>query len=252
MKWNPELYKNKHAFVFDYGASLIELLNPQKDEWVLDLGCGTGELTYQISKICPNVLGIDKSAAMIEKATTDFDGVRFEVGDASNFQYVQKFNAIFSNATLHWVNQYQAAAKCMYDNLVVGGRIVIEFGGKGNVESIVDALRRHLSKRGYHKQAQLTPWYFPSIAEYSTVLETVGFRVTFAQHYDRPTKLADNKNGIVDWIKMFGKVFFVDVNKNDIEEISTEVQKELKSKLYRDNNWFADYKRIRIQAFKES
>ena len=251
MKWNPELYKSKHAFVFDYGASLIKLLNPQKEEKILDLGCGTGELTYQISQICPNVIGIDKSAEMINKATAEFKGIQFEVADAANFRFDNKFNAIFSNATLHWVQEYQAAVQCMFDNLVIGGRIVIEFGGKGNVESIVNLLREKLAARGYKEAAQMNPWYFPSIGEYCTELERVGFRVTFATHFDRPTKLADNKNGIIDWVKMFGKVFFTNVKETDIEDISKEVQEELRTQLFKENNWFADYKRIRIVAYKE-
>jgi len=250
VKWNPELYKTKHAFVFDYGASLIELLNPQKEENILDLGCGTGELTHQISQISPNVIGMDKSVEMVNKATEEFEGIKFKVADASNFQFENKFNAIFSNATLHWVSNYQAAVKCMYENLLDGGRIVIEFGGKGNVESIVNLLQKKLFDKGYKDAAQINPWYFPSIGEYCTVLESVGFRVTFAQHYDRPTKLADNKNGIIDWIKMFGKNFFANVNELHIEEITKEVQEELRGKLFKENNWYADYKRIRIVAYK--
>ncbi len=252
MKWNPELYKNKHAFVFDYGESLIELLNPQKEERILDLGCGTGELTAKIGQSCPNIIGMDKSVEMIHQAKLDFKGVHYKVGDASDFYFEEKFNAIFSNATLHWVKNYQAAIKCMYNNLLEGGRIVIEFGGKGNVESIVNSLKNNLAKRGFNKQANLTPWYFPSIGAYSTALENNGFHVTLANHYNRPTKLADNENGIVDWIKMFGKAFFVDVPNDLIEEISNEVQKELKPILFKEDNWFADYKRIRVVAYKEN
>jgi len=233
MKWNPELYKTKHAFVFDLGESLIQLLNPQNGERVLDLGCGTGELTQQISKVTEDIIGVDKSSEMIERAALEYPNINFQVGDASNFQFEKKFDAIFSNATLHWVLQYREAAKCMFDNLVAGGRIVIEFGG-----------------RGYTQEAEIEPWYFPSIGEYCSELEAVGFRVTRAEHYDRPTKLKDSESGIVDWIKMFGKVFFAKVSNKDVEEISQEVQDELKDKMFIDNNWYADYKRIRIVAFK--
>ncbi|MEO0339651.1 MAG: methyltransferase domain-containing protein [Bacteroidota bacterium] len=251
MKWNPELYKTKHAFVFDYGESLIELLKPQEQERILDLGCGTGELTHKISQTCPHVVGIDKSPEMIEKAQHEFPGIHFEVGDAANFNFKEKFDAIFSNATLHWVNQYQAAAQCMYDNLVEGGRIVVEFGGKGNVQSIVNLLKSKLADSGYTEQAQLNPWYFPSIGAYSSELERVGFRVSYAVHYDRPTQLADNDNGIIDWIKMFGRVFFKGVDQHDIEAISATVQDELETELFQNGHWYADYKRIRIVAYKE-
>ncbi|MEO1713803.1 MAG: methyltransferase domain-containing protein [Bacteroidota bacterium] len=209
MQWNPDLYTSKHAFVFDYGASLIELLHPQPTERILDLGCGTGELTQQIAQLSPDTTGMDQSLEMVQKAQDAFPGVNFIVGDAAHFQFPKKFHAIFSNATLHWVSNYRAAAQCMYDNLLPEGRMVIEFGGKGNVQSIVQSLQKQLAARGYTEQSMHQPWYFPSIGAYSALLEAVGFRVTFAQHYDRPTKLVDAENGIVDWIRMFGKSFFV-------------------------------------------
>lgn len=250
MKWNSDLYTAKHAFVFNYGESLIELLAPKKEERILDLGCGTGELTHQISLICKDVVGMDKSAEMIEKAKREFPEVEFLVENAADFKFPEKFNAIFSNATLHWVTDYQSAVKCMYDNLLPAGRIVIEFGGKGNVQSIVNKLKEALEKRDYKKEAKMNPWYFPSIGEYSTELEKVGFKVSYAEHYDRPTKLADKETGIKDWIMMFGKVFFAEVTKEDIAEIAQEVQTDLQSKLFYDDNWFADYKRIRVIAEK--
>lgn len=251
MKWNSDLYKSKHAFVFNYGESLIEFLSPKEGERILDLGCGTGELTNEINKIAANVVGMDKSMEMIEKAKREFHELEFVVGDAADFQFSEKFDAIFSNATLHWVKNYQAAIKGMYDNLLPVGRIVIEFGGKGNVELIISSLKVALKKRGYLKEAAMNPWYFPSIGEYATELEKIGFRVTYAEHYNRPTKLADKESGIIDWITMFGSVFFDKVSKNDIEEISKEVQLSLESTLFNDNNWYADYKRIRIMAKKE-
>ena len=122
-------------------------------------------------------------------------------------------------------------------------------------ESILTARNRYIEDdinyaEVYKKEAKMNPWYFPSIGEYSTELEKVGFKVSYAEHYDRPTKLADKETGIMDWIMMFGKVFFANVSKDDIEEIAQEVQSDLQSKLFYDDNWFADYKRIRIIAKK--
>ena len=112
----------------------------------------------------------------------------------------------------------------MYENLNSNGRIVLEFGGKGNVQTIVNELRNSLKIRGYEKQSELDLWYFPSIGEYSSELESVGFRVLFAEHYDRPTELADENSGIKDWISMFAESFFIGVRENHIEEIKNEVQ----------------------------
>ncbi len=249
-QWNAELYNEKHSFVYDYGASLVDLLNPKPSERILDLGCGSGELTAAIAAVCNEVVGMDFSPAMIEKAKGRFPELIFQRGNASDFKAIPRFDAIFSNATLHWVSDYKAAATCMYANLVEGGRIVVEFGGKRNVQAITSTLRDALKSRGYDKQAALDLWYFPSIGEYTTVLESVGFNVTFAQWYDRPTELADEREGVLDWLSMFAKPFFMEVAKEDVKEIKREVQEHLAPQLFRGGKWYADYKRIRVVAYK--
>ncbi|AMC11290.1 methyltransferase type 11 [Lutibacter profundi] len=251
-KWNPKLYNDKHSFVYHYGEDLIELLNPKKEERVLDLGCGSGQLTFKISKLVNEVIGIDKSPEMIADAKSKFKNIEFFVADASNFTFNKKFDVIFSNAVLHWVTNYKGAIKSMYENLTNNGKIVLEFGGKGNVQKIVNPLRNSLEKRGYLKQSKLQLWYFPSIAEYTTKLEFAGFRVLMAQHFDRPTALAKKNTGIKDWIAMFGNSFFKNVTTAHVEEIKNEVQEKIKSACFINGKWFADYKRIRIIAIKET
>lgn len=248
--WKPELYNQKHSFVYNYGKSLIDLLDPQKGERILDLGCGSGQLTSQIHELADEVIGIDNSEEMIADAKSKFKEIEFRVASATNFQFDKKFDAIFSNAVLHWVRDYASAIRCMYNNLKSEGRIVLEFGGKGNVEAIVSQLRNSLKKRGYIRQSELELWYFPSIGEYAPLLEKEGFRVIFAQHYDRPTELADEKKGIKDWLSMFGVAFFEEVTEEDIEEIKDEVQQSIKPQCFKDGKWYADYKRIRIKAIK--
>ena len=252
MQWNPDLYNAKHAFVFDYGAALIELLAPQTDERILDLGCGTGELTHRIHRAGARVTGLDRSPAMIRRARADYPQVTFEVGDATTYRAPRPYDAIFSNATLHWVKAYEAAAAGMYTNLRSGGRLVVEFGGQGNVAAIVGALRGQLVNRGYPRAAAADPWYFPSIGAYARVLERVGFRVTYAAHYDRPTPLADGRDGIVDWIKMFGAHFFEGVPGSEVEAIARAAQEALRPRLFADGRWVADYKRIRVVAVREA
>ncbi len=250
-KWKPELYNEKHAFVYHYGENLITLLNPKENERILDLGCGSGQLTFKINELAKEVVGIDKSAEMIADAKSKFSNIEFQVADASDFSFDKKFDSIFSNATLHWVKDYKNAIKCMYDNLKPNGKIVVEFGGKGNVQTIVNVLRSALRNKGYIQQSELDLWYFPSIAGYTTALESAGFRVTFAEHYDRPTELADENSGIKDWISMFAESFFIGVAQDHVEEIKNEVQERVKEKCLINGKWFADYKRIRIIAIKE-
>jgi trans-aconitate methyltransferase len=248
--WDSKLYNEKHSFVSDYGASLVDLLNPKDNETILDLGCGTGQLTALIGERAKQVIGMDKSLEMVQSAQSQFPKLDFQTGDAAAFNFDLKFDSIFSNAALHWVTDYKSVIACMYDNLAERGKIVLEFGGKGNVQSIVNQLRLSLRQRGYIVQSELHLWYFPSIAEYSNALEAVGFEVTFAQLFERPTELADETTGIKDWILMFGKAFFIGVRKEDIVAILAEVQHELKSKLFKNGKWYADYKRLRIIAKK--
>ena len=251
MKWNAELYKEKHSFVYDFGESLIDLLNPKFDERILDLGCGTANLTNQISDKAKDVIGIDKSIDMVLAAKQQFPDLHIYQKDAANFDFDQPFDAIFSNATLHWVLNYQSCIDSMYRNLKDDGRIVVEFGGKGNVQQIIKCLRKHLASHNYLEQSAIKQWYFPSIGEYSQALEEGGFRVVFAQHYDRLTELAESNNGLKDWIEMFAKNFFVGVQHNHKLEILAKVQEELRPELFKSGKWFADYKRIRIVAIKE-
>lgn len=248
--WNAQLYNDKHNFVYHYGMGLIDLLDPKPYERILDLGCGSGELTAKIHELAGNVVGMDKSPEMIARAKEQYPSCDFEVGDATDFNFSEPFDALFSNATLHWVVDSKKVIANMYSNLAEGGRMVVEFGGKDNVKAVIDALRDSLRQWGYVRQANLKLWYFPSIGEYTSALESQGFTVTFAQWYDRPTELADKDTGIVDWLAMFAKPFFNRISNEDAFEIRNEVQKNLHDRLFKNGKWQADYKRIRIIAKK--
>lgn len=251
MKWDSKLYDDKHSFVYSYGESLIKLLEAKHKERILDLGCGTGSLTNQINEVTNNCIGMDSSLDMVNTAKQQFPELQFFEKDASNFDFKEQFDSIFSNATLHWVLDYKSCAESMYRNLKTNGKIVVEFGGKGNIQKIETCLKRHLKKHNYVSQAAFKQWYFPSIAAYTKVLEDVGFRVTLAQHYDRPTELIESESGIKDWLSMFGKNFFKGVEKEDKIKILNDVQEELREVLFTSGKWYADYKRIRIVAIKE-
>lgn len=249
--WNPKLYNDKHAFVYNYGESLLELLNPKEDERILDLGCGSGQLTDKINNLAKEVIGIDKSPSMISDAQSKFEGISFHVADAEDFHFEQKFDAIFSNATLHWVSDYEKAIASMYNNLKPNGRIVLEFGGKNNIENLFQALRTSFINRGHIEQAPVNFWYYPSIGEYASELEKVGFRVVHAEHYDRWTPLV-GESGLRDWFLMFCKTFFKGISEAEQVEILQETQDQLAEKHYQNGIWYADYKRIRIVALKET
>jgi trans-aconitate methyltransferase len=249
MQWNADSYTQKHAFVFEYGAGVVDLLAPQPGELVLDVGCGSGELTQEIARRGANVVGLDASADMLIKARQQFPNLDFRLADAANFKLPEQFDAVFSNAALHWVPAAEAAIRQMYRHLKPGGRLVAELGGQGNVAQIVTAVLRQLRLRGY-PLARAYWWYFPSVGEYAALLEKQGFRVRLAQHYDRPTALADPETGLIDWIEQFGAHFFAGVSAADQAAILTAVDAALRPVLFQDGQWLADYKRLRIVAEK--
>jgi len=248
--WNVELYNNKHGFVHQYGEQLIEILDPKPGELILDLGCGAGQLTNKIAGFGANVIGLDSSAEMIESAKRSFPELEFHIMDAADFQFKAPFDVIFSNAALHWVTDQKKAVQCLFKNLKKGGRLVVEFGGRGNVDSILQALKKALIHYGYEGNSKMNRWYFPSISEYSQLLENQGFEVKFAHLYNRPTALESSDSGIKDWIEMFGSHFFTGVGKLAKEEILDKVQKDVEDICLRNGTWYADYRRIRVEAIK--
>ncbi|MEG4089567.1 methyltransferase domain-containing protein [Microcoleus sp. Pol12B4] len=250
--WNSALYEQNHAFVWQYGESLLNLLAPKAGEQILDLGCGTGQLTEKIAQSGVFVQGIDSSLSMIYTAKFNYPHINFSVADARIFQVEEPLDAVFSNAVLHWIKQPDAVINCVEKALKPGGRFVAEFGGKGNVEAIVRALLSVLSEIGYQQPEALNPWYFPSIGEYAGLLEKQGFEVGYAVLFDRPTSLEGGNAGMVNWIEMFAGAFLSGLSDDVRSQVMNSVEERLRPMLYRDGNWIADYRRIRVVAVKNS
>jgi|SRR6478672_5354664 len=249
--WNTSLYESQHAFVWQYGENLLELLSPQPGERILDLGCGTGQLTEKIALTGAEVMGIDSSSTMITKATANYPHLQFAVADARNFQVEQPFDAVFSNAVLHWVTEPDAAIRCIRESLKPGGRLVAEFGGKGNIKAIATALYSALESHGWADPRKTSPWYFPSIGEYTGRLEQQGFDVIYAVLWDRPTPLESGEAGLGNWIRMFASSLLSNFSLDQQASLITSIEHELKPTRYHDGTWIADYRRLRIVAIKE-
>ena len=250
MKWNSTLYDKSHDFVSKYGEGILSYLNPKPTETILDLGCGTGDLTKKIFLTGAKVIGMDSSAEMIAKAKSKFPEIEFYQMDARELNFDTQFDAVFSNAVLHWIPEKEIVIRKMYSHLNDNGRIVLEFGGKGNNQQMLKVLKDVFVKRGYVNNAKVDCWYYPSIGEYSTELEKQNFRVVHAEHFDRITPLKSNQ-GIKDWFLMFGDYLFVDISDTEKDDILDEVQDKLKATHFIDGVWNADYKRIRIVAVKD-
>jgi len=249
-EWKSELYESQHSFVWRYGASVLELLSPQPGERILDLGCGTGQLTQEIAARGAIPIGLDKSAAMIEQARKNYPDLQFIVADASHFSFAELFDAVFSNATLHWIKEPEEVIACIWQALKPGGRFVAEFGGKGNIQAIATAINNALEAAGYPVESQLYPWYFPSIGEYTTKLEKQGFSVTYAILFERSTRLEAGDKGLQNWLEMFANGLLQALPADSYSSVIQHVEDQLRPKFYKDGSWFADYKRISVVATK--
>lgn len=247
--WDTELYDKNHQFVSIYGDSLIDLLKPEADEKILDLGCGTGDLAYTIMTHDSQVIGVDNSLKMIQQAQKKFPTMTFQKGDATALNFDAKFDGVFSNATLHWVKQPEAALKAIYQSLKTGGRFVAEFGGKGNCQTLTDGIIAELELAQEAYQPEQFPWYFPSIGEYACLMEKSGFRVTFAHQFNRPTPLQGPK-GLQKWLEMFAGSLFTGITDTNKKIILTKIENRLRNTLY-NGQWILDYKRIRVIGIKE-
>lgn len=250
-QWNADLYDDKMNFVSHYGRGLIDWLQPLSTERILDLGCGTGDLTAEIAKSGATVMGVDFSADMIRSAQQKYPHLPFQVADAHTYRTEKQFDAIFSNAALHWMKMPEKVIESVWHALAPKGRFVAEFGGKGNCGLVVDALRVALAQKGILADERM-PWFFPSIGEYATLLEKQGFRVALASHFDRPTTMPDGDHGLRHWLDSFCSPFFTDMSAGEINDVCLQVTELLRPVLFQDGKWIVDYKRIRVIAIRTS
>lgn len=246
--WNPRLYDDRHAFVWRFGASLVELLAPQSGERIVDLGCGTGRLTAEIATAGANVVGLDAAAEMIAEARRLYPDLRFDVADARSFHVDEPVDAVFSNAVLHWVRPPDDVVRSIRRTLRPGGRFVAEFGGHGNCGQLRSALTAALADFGVGADV-LPDWYYPSISEYTGLLEREGLEPTTALLFNRPTPL-EGSDGLRNWVTMFARGAVDAVAEKDREAFWRRFEEAARPALFRDGGWFADYRRLRIVAVR--
>jgi trans-aconitate methyltransferase len=248
-KWDAGLYDEKHSFVWKMAGDLVELLAPKAGEEILDVGCGTGHMTAQIAASGANVMGVDMSAPMVKQAREKYPEIKFEVADARELKLEKKFDAVFSNATLHWIQEPARAAQAVARRLKAGGRFVGEFGGAGNVAGFMHAAETAWLKV-MPRQEFTHPWFYPGIAEYAAILEESGLETTYAILFDRPTPLEDGERGLRNWIAMFAGSILEKMPTEKREDWVDILENEARGKLFRDGRWVLDYRRLRFVARK--
>ena len=248
--WDAEGYNTNFSFVWEMVNDLVSVLAPRKGERVLDVGCGTGQLTSAIAEAGAIVTGTDNDAGMVSLAQQNFPGLDFEVMDGRALTYDSAFDAVFANASLHWMRPPTPVVAGISRALKPGGRLVAELGGKGNVQSIVDAICRAIADAGYGNVRSRSPWYFPDIPSYTALLKRHGLKTATATLFARPTPLTGGPEGMARWLDMFAGSFFEPVPVEARPKIVDAIVKELEPNLYHDGQWVADYVRLRIIATK--
>ena len=245
MKWDSTLYDGKHDFVSEYGKGLLSYIPDASDQKILDLGCGTGTLTSEISDKYPDVLGVDGSPDMIQQAKETYPTVSFEVVDALNMSFDKEWDIVFSNAVFHWIPDHDKLLKNIKQSLKASGKLICEFGGYGNIGTIEQAFKTLLAAKGYTYKSRFN---FPTVDAFGTLLEKNGFIIDDLYIYDRPTVLKDGEKGLANWASQFFATDLVDFSQADKDSLLAELENAVRAELWDGTNWVADYKRLRAIA----
>jgi trans-aconitate methyltransferase len=241
--WDPSLYADNGRFVAQLAEPLVEELRPQPGERILDLGCGDGFLTRRIAESGATMVGIDNSPQMIAAAKERGVDARHASGEALSFD--REFDAVFSNAALHWMSDHDAVLQGVYRALKPGGRFVAECGGQGNIAAIRVALLAVLTPLGIPAERTENNHFF-SPEEYRTRLETQGFEVEKITLIPRPTLLS---SGMAAWLETFRSSVLELLPAAERPIAVDQIVALLKPVLCdRQGNWTADYVRLRFLA----
>ena len=241
--WDPEEYATHARFVSELGAPLVDMLDPQAGERVLDLGCGDGALTERIVAAGCRVVGVDSSPEQVWAALER--GLDARIVDATELPFEAAFDAVFSNAVLHWIKDADRLLAGVWKALSPGGRFIAEMGGRGCVQTIRTACHEVLTSRGVDPDAH-DPWYFPTVDDYQGRLEHQGFRVDSITRFPRPTPL---QTDVSNWLRIFARPFLDAVPAQEQTALVTEIRAKLEPQLVNaEGVWVADYVRLRFSA----
>ncbi|MEI5993041.1 methyltransferase domain-containing protein [Candidatus Enterococcus mansonii] len=248
MEWDAKKYNTTHDFIFKYGAGLLELL-PKEPKKVLDIGCGTGELTNQIAELGHEVTGIDQSINMINQAKESYPQLNVLQEDILNpSKRIGLYDSVFSNAVFHWIPDQELLLKNIAEHLKVNGQLLCEFGAVGNVQAIREAFGHELNMLGIVVEE---PFCFTSVKDYRVLLLKHHFEIVEILEYDRPTPLKGGRSGLREWMEQFYAGELNELSKEEKETAFRNMERDLAPKLWKEDHWEADYRRLRIHALKK-
>lgn len=245
MEWNASLYEDKHGFVAEYGKGLLEFVPPGRQQAILDLGCGTGALTNELAARAGEVIGLDASPHMVKAARERYPEIDFITGDALDLPFENRFDVVFSNAVFHWLADHDRLLKNIRRALTPGGRLVCEFGARGNVAAIEDAFARACAEQALRPASRFT---FPEADAFARLLADNHFVPELVAAYDRPTVLHDGPEGLRNWMRQFFAADLQSLDESRQEELLARAEELARPKLWDGNAWVADYRRLRAVA----
>ena len=243
--WDPQAYGRNGAYVHGLAGGVLEWLAAQPGERILDLGCGDGQLTQRIASTGANVVGVDASPQMA--AAARLRGIFVKEANAESLPFqAAAFDAVFSNAALHWVRNQDAMMAEVHRVLMPGGRFVAEMGGHGNIAAIRVALMAVLTRHGL-ADSEKEVNHFPTPKAYANRLEDHGFRVDRMSLIPRPTPLPES--GIAGWLWTFRRGLLESLPESLRGTVVEETAELLAPALCDESgNWTADYVRLRFVA----
>jgi SAM-dependent methyltransferase len=242
-RWNPERYREDAGFVPVLGQPAVELLDPQPGERILDLGCGDGALTGDLVARGAEVVAIDASPEMVVAARAR--GFDARLADGQALAFAGEFDAVFSNAALHWMTAPDAVLTGVRRALRPGGRFVGEFGGVGNVQAVIDAMTATFANHPEFGVLRL-PWYFPTPEAYRKRLMAGGFRVVTLGLHPRPTPLPGD---LAAWLAIFADAITSHLDTEQKRCFTEETTVHAATKLHDvQAGWQVDYVRLRFAA----
>ncbi len=249
--WNATTYAANGRFVATLAAPVVALLDPQPNEDILDLGCGDGALTAQLAATGAHLTGVDLSPTMLAAARAR--GLNVVQSDAAALPFTNAFDAVFSNAVLHWIaaDRQPAALTAIHRALRPGGRFVAEMGAQGNIAAIRTALQCTLAPHQLDAEA-LAASFYPSCAHYRSLLEQANFQVRSIELIPRPTPLPGGPEGMRTWLNTF-RNGVLDRLPADQRDHALQQTVQLLAHTLQDpltGSWTADYVRLRFHAVR--